>query len=222
VCVFKEKEFKEAKKLNGLIAGGIVVIILAFALPFLSNPGNELVPKFTLAQLAVSSAAFIIILVALGLTMVQLRKSMAKPLIKVAFNKSGDQQATLIYKNGQVTNSIPSLCLINEGNAVARYFQIDFVIPEDIGKPSAINYQYAIYTSFVKDNNDYTLSYTNDGRYTLFVNRPYQDPNIVFSAAIDAQKCIEVYKDSFKIKYKVYGDWAETQEGELKVNINKL
>ena len=214
MCLFKEEEFKEAKKLNSLVAGGIIAIALAIGLPFIPNPGTDLLPKFTLAQLAISAIGFIVILVALCYTIVQFGKSMAKPLIKVAFNEKGEQQATLIYK-GELTAGLPSLWLINKGNAVARYFQIDFIIPENIGKQSQ-------HISIVRDDGKYIISYTNDGKYTLFVNKPYLDPNIVFSAAIDTNKCIKIHEDSFEIKYRIYGDWAETQEGKLKVNINKL
>jgi len=214
MCLFKEEEFKEAKKLNSLVAGGIIAIALAIGLPFISNPGTDLLPKFTLAQLAISAIGFIVILVALCYTIVQFRKSMARPRIKVAFNEKGEQQAALIYK-GKLTAGLPSLWLINKGNAVARYFQIDFIIPENIGKQSKD-------ISIARDDGKYIISYTNDGKYTLFVNKPYLDPNIVFYAAVDRNKCMKVNEDSFEIKYRIYGDWAETQEGKLKVNINKL
>ena len=214
MCLFKEEQFKEAKKLNSLVAGGIIAIALAIGLPFISNPGTDLLPKFTLAQLAISGIGFIVILVTLCYTIVQFRKSMAKPLIKVAFNEKGEQRTTLIYK-GKLTAGLPSLWLINKGNAVARYFQIDFIIPENIGKQSK-------YIPIVRDDGKCVISYTNDGKYTLFVNKPYLDPNIVFSAAVDTNKCMKVNEDSFEIKYRIYGDWAETQEGKLKVNINKL
>ena len=215
MCLFKEEEFKEAKKLNSLVAGGIIAIALAIVLPFIFNPGTELLPQFTSAQVAISAIGFIAILATLCYTIVQFRKSMAKPRIKVAFNEGGEQEATLIYEGGELTTGLPSLWLINKGNAVARYFQIDFIIPENIGRQSQ-------YISIVRDDGKYIISYTNDGKYTLFVNKPYLDPNIVFSAAIDTNKCMKIHEDSFEIKYRIYGDWAETQEGKLKVNINKL
>ena len=49
------------------------------------------------------------------------------------------------------------------------------------------------------------------------MNRPYKDPNMRFYAAIDFRKCSGIYKDGFVIKYRIYGDWAETQGSELKV-----
>ena len=197
-----------------VIVGALVIIALAIGLPFLSNPDEGLLPKFSLSQLSFSAVAFFIVFLALYFTIIRFRKSMAKPLIKVAFNERGEQHATVIYKDGKLTARLPSLWLINKGNAVARYFQIDFIIPENIGKQSK-------YISIVRDDGKYIISYTNDGKYTLFVNKPYLDPNIVFSAAIDTNKCIKVNEDSFEIKYRIYGDWAETQEGKLKVNINK-
>jgi len=164
-------------------------------------------------QLFLSAVAFVGLFIALMVAIAQFRKSMAKPRIKVAFNKNGEQQATLIYKDGKLTAGLPSLWLINKGNAVARYFQIDFIIPENIGKQSR-------YKPIARDDGKYILPYTNDGKYTLFVNQPL-DSGIGLSAAIDTKKCTETDEDSFEIKYRIYGDWAETQEGKLKVNITK-
>jgi hypothetical protein len=189
--------FHEGRKVLILgIIGAVVVSILGLSLPFILSSRFEFSERIGLAQLSFSAAAFLAIFITF--------------LIKVAFNEKGEQQATLNHKDGKVTNSLPSLWLINEGNAVARYFQIDFIIPENIGKQS-------VYKSITREDGQYIISYTNDGKKTLFVNRPFQDPNI--SAAIDTKKCID--KDSFEIKYRVYGDWAETQEGKLKVNIHK-
>jgi len=199
-----------------VILGALVIIGLAIGLPFLTRPCGNLLPNFALSQLAFSAVAFFIVLLALYFTIVQLRKAMAKPLIKVAFNKEGEQQATLIYrKDGRRENALPSpLWLINEGNAVARYFQIDFIVPENVGKQSR-------YVEITRDDGNYVVSNINDGDYTLFVNRPYSDPSMHLTPAINLNKCIELDLASFTIKYKVYGDWAETQEGELKVNIKK-
>lgn len=203
--------FKKERAL--VIIGAIIVIGLAIGLPFLSNPCENLLPKFALSQLAFSAVAFFIVFLTLYFTIIQLRKSMAKPRIKVAFNENREQQATLTYKDGQLS-ALPELWLINEGNAISRYFQIDFIIPENIGKQSQ-------YVSITRDDGRYICSYTNDGKYTLFVNKPHQDPNIILSAAIDKKKCVEVYKDGFEIEYRIYGDWAETQEGKLTIKVNK-
>jgi hypothetical protein len=207
------KRITEAVLVIMLIALAVVSLYSKFAaLNFLET--------MTFAQVVFSVLMLLFVIYTLYAALTQLRKSMAKPRIKVAFNEKGEQQATLTYKDGK-PSGLPALWLINEGNAISRYFQIDFIIPENIGKPSVSNFLLIPYVSFVKDDGEYILSYTNDGRYTLFVNRPYRDPNMIFSAAIDASKCIEVYKGSFKIEYRIYGDWAETQKETLKVYIKQ-
>ena len=217
MCLFRKEYFNEAKRLNGIVAAGIIAMVLAMAWPFIYNlrdPGTDELQRFASAQLGVSAIGFVIILLTLCLVMVQVRKSMAKPRIRAAFNRGGDQQATLIYKDGNLITGLPSIWLINEGNVVARYFQIDFIIPGNIGKQSR-------YTHIARDDSEYILPYVNDGKYTLFVNQNL-DSGFRLDAAIDTKKCAEADEDNFGIKYRIYGDWAETEEGKLKVNINKL
>lgn len=194
----------------------VIIIAITMAATICLSAALELtfLEMIATAQLIFAALAIFFVLHTLYASLAQLRKSMAKPLIKVAFSDKGEQQATLNYKDGKVTNSLPHPCLINEGNAVARYFQIDFIIPENIGRPSA-------YVPLSKEDGNYILSYVNEGRYTLFVNRPYSDPNMLFSSAMNLSKCIELNVASFKIKYKVYGDWAETQKGELTIKCNR-
>ncbi|MBA7695313.1 hypothetical protein ES703_103937 [subsurface metagenome] len=195
------------------IIGACVAILAAWS-PFLLWPSNLPSINWGRAQVVLSAIAFPAIFSALYLTMVQLRKAMAKPSIKVAFNKEGEQKATLTYKDGNLEAGLPILWIINEGNAVARFFQIDFFIPENIVRSG-------VYVPLRKHDGNYILSYTNEGRYTLWVNRPYQDTNMIFSSAFGINKLLDEFKDGFEIEYKIYGDWAETQEGKLKVIIKK-
>jgi hypothetical protein len=194
-----------------IVAGVILFGLITNA--FLLKPGTELLPTYALAELYVSVLAFAAVWITLIILIFQLRKSMAKPSIKVAFNERGEQQATLTYsKEGRLETGLPLIFLINEGNAVARYFQIDFVIPKTIARPDFAH------APFIKDNGNYILSYTNEGKYTLFVNRPSRDHDIIFSPVM---KLRLFSLARFKIKYKVYGDWAETQEGELTIKCSK-
>jgi hypothetical protein len=208
---------------NRVVWTAIAIVMAALVFVSFYSAINKLnfSEMMALAQVIFTILAFGAVLYTLYYASGQFRKAMAKPLIKVAFNKEGKQQADIIYKGGKVVKTLPSLWLINEGNAIARYFQISFIIPEKIVYIKVGAYITATYESLIKDNANYILSYTNEGRYTLFVNKPYPDPNLAFSAVIDAKKCVYFYKDRFEIKYRIYGDWAETQEGELKVNINR-
>ena len=208
------KESFKDKRTRWLIIGGIIALSLAIGLPIHIRPGPELMPLFASARLSVAAVSFFIVLLALCVALIRLRRAMAKPLIKVAFDEKGEQQTTLIYKDGKAIKALPSLLLINEGDAVARYFQIDFIIPEDIGKQSR-------YLAIARDEGKYILHYPNDGKYTLFVNKPYSPVDDHLAQAINYNKIMKFPGASFKIEYKVYGDWAETQEGELIVKINK-
>jgi hypothetical protein len=191
---------------------GIIIAVGLFVAPFLLFPTNEDTLNLAIARTMLSMVTIPIIVVGFLYTTVQFRKASAKPKIKVAFNQKGEQQANIIFKNSELETKIPHPWLINEGNAVARFFQIDFVIPEKIGKPEA-----SAYVTFRKIDGNYILSYVNEGRYTLWVDRPYQDINTIFSFVFNKDKILEYYKNGFDIEYQVYGDWAEPQQGKLKI-----
>ncbi len=202
-----------------IVIGGILAIT-AVASPFFINPSNNESINWSRSQVTLSAIAFIAIFYAFYATMIQLRKSMAKPLIKVAFNERGDQSFTLTYKDNGVTNSLPPLWLINEGNAISQHFQIVVIIPESIINPESIG-KSLTYTIITRDNGNCIFSYTNDEDYTLFVHKPKQPQDMNLSIAIDNHKCMKLPKNNFKLKYYIYGDWAETQEGELKIQVKK-
>lgn len=194
-----------------LIIIAILIVIFIFVITSILSTILELdySQNIATAGLLFAVGAFAGVLYSLNATYIQLRKSMAKPIIKVAFNERGEQQAILTYK--QLENSLLPLCLINEGNAVAKYFQIDLIIPENVGKQST-------YKIIARYDSDYIVSHINDGN-PLFVNKAHQGPDI--SHAIDKKKVRESCIDSIIIRYKIYGDWAETQEGKLKIIINQ-
>jgi hypothetical protein len=201
------------------------IIILGFALaaicvvyPFLLNQDPNDSIHLAWSRVILSAITIPIILGGFYYSTIQFRKAMAKPKIKVAFNEKGEQQITLTWqKNISEPPVIPTPILINEGNAVARYFQVDFIIPDNIGIAGSwgVNFVYAY-----KEKN-FIFSNFNEGRYTLFVNRPYSDQYMFISRAVDMKKAFISYPDNFEIHYKIYGDWAETQEGTLKVNVIK-
>jgi hypothetical protein len=207
----------QSKLLNPFIfiGFGVIIALAAVILPLLISPGNDESLKWAIARTTLSAITIPIIIVGFYYTTIQFQKTMARPEIKVAFNEKGEQQATINSQGGKLQIKLPNLWLINEGNAIARYFQIDFIIPKDICRRDP-----TIDIPLRKNNERYIYSYTNNGDYSLWVNRP-QDTKLLLSLAFDEKKIIELYNDSFEIEYRVYGDWAETQEGKLKVLINK-
>jgi len=191
----------------------IICIAIAFTYFLKINFKLDTSDTIAVAGLIFTILAFTAVLYSLYAVFAQLRKSMAKPLIKVAFNEKGEQSFTLTYKDNLPTNNLPILWLINEGNAITRYFQIDLIIPESVAKTSAYN--------MVKNNGNYIFSYINDADHTLFVKRPQKFQNLNLSTLIDDHKCIKSSEKSFLLKYRIYGDWAETQKGELTLRIQE-
>ena len=221
MCLFRKKNFKEANKANALVGAGIITIILSVLLPIIIRPCENLMPVFSSAQLAISAIGLILVIVALGYTMEQFQKSMAKPKIKVAFNEKGEQEANLTYINNNPCG-LPPLWIINEGNAISRFFQIDIIILNNIVNDKGKNLLLDIpHISLEEFDNDYILSYKNEGKHTLFIHKPYNDTNFILDFGLDYKKCIESYKKDFILKYNIYGDWGEPQEGELKLIIDK-
>ena len=221
MCLFRKKNFKEANKANALVGAGIITIILSVLLPIIIRPCENLMPVFSSAQLAISAIGLILVIVALGYTMEQFQKSMAKPKIKVAFNEKGEQEANLTYINNNPCG-LPPLWIINEGNEMSRFFQIDVIIPKYIVNHRGKTILFDIpHISLEEFGNEYILSYKNEGKYTLFINKPYNDTDFTLNSALDYKKCIELFKNDFILKYNIYGDWGEPQEGELKLIINK-
>ena len=212
MCLFKKRDFKEANTLNSLVGAGIFAIILAIVLPFITAPNENLASKFALAQLSLSSVGFILIIVTLCFTIVQLRKSNAKPKIKVAFNEEGEQSFTLTYKDNKPAPSLPLMSLINDGNAIARCFQIDFVIPKSVSKDK-------LTTKDSYGNGIYT--YINDEKKPLFVKKPSKPVDLSITYGIDNRKYLKYTKPSFTVKYRIYGDWNEIQEGKLTIRLQK-
>jgi hypothetical protein len=210
---------------NKLIVWGavcaIIIIGLGFTLPYRLGNQPSLADGLAIIQVYYTAVGFLAITITLLVTMSQFRKSLAKPKIKVAFNEKGEQQTILEYTDHN-PGGLPHPWLINEGNEISRFFQIDVIIPKNIG-----NYKVKMFlpnhpnTSFDEFGNDYILSCKNEGRYTLFINKPYYDTEILLDKALDINKCIELFKNDFTLKYNIYGDWGEPQGGELKVIIKK-
>ena len=70
----------------------------------------------------------------------------------------------------------------------------------------------------VFDKGTSVVSMYNTGSIICFVNKPTKISSILISTF--AEKYNQYPKEDI-ISYRVYGDWAETQEGKLKIIINK-
>ena len=212
-----------------VIIGAIIVIALAIGLPFIFQPSDSLLPSFALSQLAFSAVAFFMVFLALYFTIVQLRKSMAKPKLEVVFSENGKSEYNItIHKDipeGEEYKHEIELSVINKGNAITKFFQIDFLIPPLYrprldassqlirGVPNA-----PLRPKFEISESDSVVSTFNPGVITCFVNKPTKIPSLLIGTFTEKY---DQYPKEFIITYGVYGDWAETQEGKLKIIIKK-
>jgi len=201
-----------------LVAGivAFVVIVWLIVCAILVNPGAELLPTYALAELWVSALAFLVVWLTLILITFQFRKAMAKPELKVIFSENGKQEISIdIYKD-KIIKQYLKLSVVNKGNAITDLFQIDFDIPDRFNPTINSNTVNSVHHR--ANGNNRIVSFINKHEYVCFVNIPTPIPSLV----LEIHKSeYDKYSRHLVIPYKIYGDWAETQEGKLKVNINK-
>ncbi len=204
----------------------IVLVSLSLGLAYLVTYGLPLSDRFSAMQLFLSTVAFAGIFIALMVAIAQFRKSMAKPQLKLFFSKDNnefgeDSKTSMevnVYKDKYREVQL-YLWIKNIGNSVATTFQIDIEVPS-IFDPTNFNTKQGNLPSKLTDNGNIRIYTRYNTKKICFVNKPeYIDDSIILGLHSDKY---DKYKNEYDIHYRVFGDWAETQEGKLKVNINKL
>jgi len=202
----------------------ILIIIITAIVTYVLKLGYS--QMIATAGLLFVVAAFALVLLNLNATYVQLRKSMAKPQLKVALSEDGKTEAIIDIPKDEERKTSLSLWIINTGNAVTRLFQIDFEIP-DIFDPElkgSIGGRFLPYETIRPSSNGNAsedtriISFCNDWDFCVFVNSPVEFLTLSLKSL---PQNYEDYEEEYEIRYRVYGDWAETQEGKLKVICKK-
>jgi len=228
MCLFKKSEFKEYKKYNALVGTGVAIFFVEIILIVTVNISDTLLPRLALAQLVFSALAFILVLIALCFTANQLqisieqyKKMAAKPKLSLAFSEDGKAEATIDISSNEERIAQLYIWIFNTGNAITKLFQIELEIP-NIFRP---NFDIPFYselpspTSRLSPSRKATIfSFCSNEKVYCFVNSPIKFYPIVLHSRPED---FEEYQNEYKLNYRVFGDWAETQEGELKVTINK-
>ena len=207
--------------ISGLVVLIIVILLILLLPPFLFE-FNYLETLGT-QQLYFSIVAFAVIWITLLLTIRQFRKSMAKPQLKVAFSADGKAGTEIIITKSKDLTQSPGLWVINTGNAITKLFQVDFDLPAifsprftpltEVGHGIP---QVASRNSPTKGN--VIISFCSYEKIYCFVGNPAQ----IHSLHLETYpQNYEKYPEQFKIKYRIFGDWAEKQEGELTVSCKK-
>ena len=205
------------------IIGTALVVIYAFSVKGELNFSETM----AFAQLLFTILAFGFVLYTLYVALAQLRKSMAKPKLRVSFDKEGAKVVPVInIRRDKSEDYNLYLWIINDGNAVTRLFQIDFEIP-DIFDPKlkgSIGGRFLPYETIRPTSNGDAskdtriISFYNDWDFCVFVNSPVE---FLILSLKSLPQNYEEYEEEYEIRYRVYGDWAETQEGKLKVICKK-
>jgi len=200
----------------------ITILILAFTSIVTLIKGLNYSEMIATAGLLFAVAAFGGVLLTLNATYVQLRKSMAKPKLKVAFTEDGKTETPITITRDRKKMHHLNLYIINSGNAITKLFQVEFEIPI-ILNPSfsrAVVNNIPPYIPHRPSSNrgKRIFPLCNDGNYCVFINSPCEFHSLTLHSE---PSNYEEYKNEYEIRYTVFGDWAEIQEGKLKVNIKK-
>lgn len=197
----------------------IICIAAAFTALLKVNLKLDTSETIAAAGLIFTVLAFTAVMYSLYAVFVQLRKSMAKPKLSLAFSEDGKTET--IIKITDRPNQQPielKLWVFNSGNAIAKTFQIDLEIPTEYRpRLSKTATTYTQVDTSPKNRGGKIIKSIYQEKFIAFVHRP---------ALIDALQLqidpnnYAQYRD-FDIEYNIYGDWAETQEGELTVRIQK-
>ncbi len=204
----------------------LLITVTAVGIPlityFIFN--TTFLETITFAQAIFSVLALVFIIYTLHISiytlrtsLLQLNKTMAKPIINVTFSEDELLETTLDLLKDRSNQKELEIWVNNNGNSVARCFQIDIDVPKLLNQPLALA---ATKTGFrIRDQEEKaTYFFCNDADDPLFVNMP---KTIGLLPIELSHNDYHNYPEKLDVKYRVYGDWAETQEGILTVYINK-
>jgi hypothetical protein len=200
----------------------IICIAAAFTGLLKINLKLDTSDTIAVAGLIFTILAFTAVMYSLYAVFAQLRKSMAKPKLKVAFTEQGKTETTIIITQDKKEIHQLNLYIINSGNAITKLFQVEFEIPISL-KPSfsrtVVNNTPPYIPDRLSSNKGKRIfPLCDDGNYCVFINSPCEFHRLTLHSEPSSY---EEYENEYEIHYTVFGDWSETQEGTLKVKINK-
>lgn len=208
-------------KISGFILLGIVIVLMISGATAYQTftLGLEYTEMIGTAGLLFAAAAFVISLFTLLATYYQLRKSMAKPKLEVFFTETNNNEKSINVRPIREEKHHLQISVVNKGNAITDMFQISFYIPK-IYNPTINYYNVANEDAYYSrhDGDIDVVSFVNKHNYFCFVDMPTPIPSLVLNTY---EKEYSNITNELVIPYKIYGDWKETQEGKLKLIINK-
>ena len=206
----------------------LIIIGIAIAIPLIHQRifHTTFLETITFAQAIFSALALVFIIYTFNVSVIQLNKAMARPKLSLAFSEDGKTETSIdISKTQSMFTPTMPLWVLNKGNAVAELFQIELEMPK-IYNPTFSNFarqpELVLYSTgsqpSLTDENAVVISIFNRKQIPCFVNSPVQLTSYIFLKMY--RQNYNEFKD-FKIKYRIFGDWTEAREGELKVICKK-
>jgi hypothetical protein len=203
----------------GIIVFGGILACFTVLLPFIVHPTTDPTINLSIARTSLSALTIPIILFGFYSTTIQLRKATAKPKLELFFTDTNNGEKSIKIRPVEEEKHYLEISVLNKGTAITDMFQISYYIPK-IFNPT-INYYNEgnedLYDSH-PDGDNVIVSFINKHKYVCFVDMPTTIPPIELNIY---KKEYDNITNELVIPYKIYGDWAEPQEGKLKITIIK-
>jgi len=203
----------EKIKLNiAIIVGAILaILVVTYTLVITYQLNLSYSDSVSTAALGFAIIAFLVMWITLCFTSVQLTKALAKPKLELSFNETGKTECDVKIKRGEIN---VELWIVNKGNAITDFFQVDIVVPIEVLGGLKTNIVGLVQGHIMEHN--VVSSLVNKHHFVCFINRPITIPYLNLKV-LPGQE----YKDRYELPYKIYGDWGEPQQGYLKINVKK-
>jgi len=180
--------------------------------------------KLAWVRIILNAITIPIILTGFFYTSIQFRKASAKPKIELLIGQDNNEFSNyktskeVIVNNKTYSENQLYLWINNTGDSVAKTFQIDIEVPS-IFDPINYNTKKGRLDSKIVNNGNIRVYTFYNTKIPYFINKPeYINDTIILG--LHNERYNE-YENEYSIKYKIFGDWGETQEGKLKVIIKK-
>ena len=202
-------------------AGATVVALLVIGATIYWNffgpyKASESSLQYASAQLVFTAVAIMAVVFSLLYATHQFRRSLARPVIELAFDEMGNKRKHIRLSQVKELN-IP-IYAYNKGDRVATTYQIELKIPNIFegylvreregdrldGKPT-------------DDHNAFIVSFYsyNKPEYICFVSKYVP----IGKVRLKVDDAAGLKSRVIEILYKVFGDWGEPQEGSLKLEL---
>jgi len=202
-------------------AGATVVALLVIGATIYWNffgpyKASEPSLQYANAQLVFTATAIMAVIFSLLYATHQFRRSLARPIIELAFDKMGNKRTHIGLS--QVEKLEIPIYAYNKGDRVATTYQIELKIP-NVFEGYLVREREGdrLYGKPTDDHNAFIVSFYsyNKPEYICFVNKYVP----IGQVRLKVDDVARLKSRVIEIIYKVFGDWGDLQEGSLKLEL---